>query len=515
MKKQLLSVLLAFCLALTLLPGTALAAEATGSVELADGNHDLWIDRLRLPGYARNFYDLLAEATDNDGYNDYLIEDRYADFSSSDVITDFSDLSNLNIGDYVNVDVTNSEGVRQTWAGVLVTKANTPVSDDEHRYIVQHIFAAWGAFDCDYSDVFWLSGYNWIYNRTSHGVRYYFATFFDPGQVAETSYYAVAGDDETERHMCISDPFAPQIQPLGDAGFSVRDTDENGDVYTEAAIKAGIAERDRNIARILETVPEGVSRYEQVRALNRWLVENNEYNSIVGANPDNYDKSSVPRTVWECVSALAGKEGTIGPVCDAYARAFKALCKHLDIPCVYTRSRDHAWNYVQMDDGKWYGIDTTWNDTSRIPEKYLLVHNNQIVDEKNNKTFLGGHPYINRVGIGYNESINLTNGPEEGPDAATGPYLPPPSIEEFEVKMLTLWLREGETPADYRLTAASNLIERVNGAIKIAGETQRSRWTRGSQNKQWMWYVPVKVHKSVTNVGDLGLGLERVSPFAS
>ena len=58
-----------------------------------------------------------------------------------------------------------------------------------------------------------------------------------------------------------------------------------------------------------------------------------------------------------------------GVVCEGYAKGFKLICDKMDIPCVLvfgnydqTTQVAHMWNSVQMDDGKWYGIDVTWDD---------------------------------------------------------------------------------------------------------------------------------------------------------
>ena len=58
-----------------------------------------------------------------------------------------------------------------------------------------------------------------------------------------------------------------------------------------------------------------------------------------------------------------------GVVCEGYAKAFKIICDTLNIPCVvvfgnFDPADDsaHMWNYIQMDDGKWYAIDVTWDD---------------------------------------------------------------------------------------------------------------------------------------------------------
>lgn len=58
-----------------------------------------------------------------------------------------------------------------------------------------------------------------------------------------------------------------------------------------------------------------------------------------------------------------------GVVCEGYSKAFKLICDRLGIPCVCIfgnydpdEMSAHMWNYVQMEDGKWYGMDVTWDD---------------------------------------------------------------------------------------------------------------------------------------------------------
>lgn len=53
-------------------------------------------------------------------------------------------------------------------------------------------------------------------------------------------------------------------------------------------------------------------------------------------------------------------------VCEGYAESFKLLCDRENIPCIIVvgtgNGAAHEWNYVQMEDGKWYGMDVTWDD---------------------------------------------------------------------------------------------------------------------------------------------------------
>ena len=64
-------------------------------------------------------------------------------------------------------------------------------------------------------------------------------------------------------------------------------------------------------------------------------------------------------------------------VCDGYSKAFLLLCEKKGIECLMDQgsalpsTEGHAWNYVKMDNDKWYGIDVTWND-GRGNEYFLM-----------------------------------------------------------------------------------------------------------------------------------------------
>ena len=100
----------------------------------------------------------------------------------------------------------------------------------------------------------------------------------------------------------------------------------------------------------------------------------------------------------------------------------KVLCDKAEIPCVLVsgmakNSLDgtgeaHMWNYVQLD-GKWYGVDVTWNDptggTGAVSgyenEDWLLLGSNTVVSEMSFET---SHPVENVVSTG---GVAFTNGP--------------------------------------------------------------------------------------------------------
>ncbi len=68
------------------------------------------------------------------------------------------------------------------------------------------------------------------------------------------------------------------------------------------------------------------------------------------------------------------------PVCEGYAKAFKVVLNQMDISCVLAVSREHMWNNVKMDDGLWYNVDLTWNDSGdRGGHDYFLVGSGTVV----------------------------------------------------------------------------------------------------------------------------------------
>lgn len=330
-----------------------------GVVSLKSTNEEMWIDRIDLTGgdEIRSFYDVLVEASDNDGYNDYLIDDTY--FNAS-------------------------EGYHIT----VCEKTGTATTEDEMKAnaskIGAYVQAAYQAFDRDHPEVFWLSGssrvsYGFSYSTSSSGINY-----------TVTVYFILKASD-----------------------FDIR----AGAYQSQASIEAEITERDAKVDEYVNAVA-GKSAYEQVTYFNEKLTKTNQYNT-------SSDLSAIGHDCRECVGALRGTSGTEGPVCEAYARAFKVLCDKVEIPCVLvdgqasstgTNGGAHMWNYVKVD-GAWYGVDVTWDDPSVAGveagtvesgyenAKWFLVGSDTLI---NSISFITSHPVSNQVS---SSGIGFTNGP--------------------------------------------------------------------------------------------------------
>jgi len=107
-------------------------------------------------------------------------------------------------------------------------------------------------------------------------------------------------------------------------------------------------------------------------------------------------------------------------VCDGYSKALLLLCQREGIDCVVVMGtalpnlENHAWNYVKMDDGKWYGIDVTWNDDGHGDNPYFLAGGDTFFSTHQQGVFLRAglmtyqlnSPALNSVGYGGGKPNN-------------------------------------------------------------------------------------------------------------
>ena len=140
---------------------------------------------------------------------------------------------------------------------------------------------------------------------------------------------------------------------------------------------------------ISEFAPEGETIYEKVQYIHDYICKTNT--SDTGAENQ-----------YSIYGALVDGRS----VCQGYAQAFKALCDRSGITCICVvgtaQGENHMWNYVRMEDGLWYAIDTTWDDRTPVRYTYFLVGSDTITDSDKNKTFSETHIStgdISRTGI--------------------------------------------------------------------------------------------------------------------
>lgn len=104
----------------------------------------------------------------------------------------------------------------------------------------------------------------------------------------------------------------------------------------------------------------GINRYEKLKSINDQLCDLITYPDVWGYFGDG--SPFYGPMAHEPTGALLNGSA----VCEGYAEALKLICDREGIPCIMVVGQGgggaHKWNYVQMDDGLWYLVDTTWND---------------------------------------------------------------------------------------------------------------------------------------------------------
>lgn len=128
---------------------------------------------------------------------------------------------------------------------------------------------------------------------------------------------------------------------------------------------------NQEVERILETlIDSDMTEFEKVKAVNDYIVLNTKYSENTKASP---------HSVY---AILTEKKG----VCQGYALLAYKMLNKLGFDVYYVTGTaggiGHAWNLVKVD-GKWYQLDTTWNDPvpdrkSQVSYQYFLVTDKQL-----------------------------------------------------------------------------------------------------------------------------------------
>ena len=348
--------------------------DGSGDVALKSGNYANWIDRIDVPKYATDFYDsMVNNSKDATGW---LVDPtKNTTTITSGGVTYYAVVFNIATGSYT--DKTDFD-----------TKTDQAFDTDS-----KYLYAVCAAFDRDHPEVFWLD----------KSTRASMSASGDGENYTVTTYLLLKAADNS---------------------FDIRASDYQ-DV---SAITNAISTRDTQVNTITSGATGAVTENEKVKYFNKWLTENNGYNSSSKLNDIGHDCRT-------CMSALKGTpRGETSPVCEGYARALKVLCDSANIPCVLvdgtakntpsSSGEAHMWNYVQIED-KWYGVDVTWNDPVLIDtsgnksdgngnEKYLLVGSDTMIDEQK---FIESHPVANKVS---NQVVGFINGPELATEELVG-----------------------------------------------------------------------------------------------
>lgn len=171
-----------------------------------------------------------------------------------------------------------------------------------------------------------------------------------------------------------------------------------------SGIREELTQTDKELQKAIDEVKKVSGTYEKVRAAHDYVIKLIRYNS--GSPYAEYGHT--------ITGGLLEKYQHRG-VCESYAKLFKLICNANNIPCILVTGgssldaignviSDHMWNYVQMDDGRWYLVDATWDDReSDDPDNtYFLAGSG--TKGRYGTTVSGDHIPVGR----FNDSVEYT-----------------------------------------------------------------------------------------------------------
>lgn len=177
-------------------------------------------------------------------------------------------------------------------------------------------------------------------------------------------------------------------------------------------------------------------RLQKIRAINRKICESIKYDPRVRAGDESYANGKNQ----SMYSVLMTNE----TVCAGYQMTFSAMANALGIDTLGAYSKIHGWNAVKFNDGKYYYVDVTWNDTD------------------------SGYPGYDEdfIGIGENTFSRID---ADQPDrnshtlvSTAARWLPEISVEDYVASEENEILLEA--PENVRMTGSEIMWDAVHGA---------------------------------------------------
>lgn len=187
-----------------------------------------------------------------------------------------------------------------------------------------------------------------IFNKvTADNPQYFWLTKF-----MQYAYYTVNGKTEiTHIIMCYTD------------GKITDEFDENNEFITTAdreTIKSQKIAFDKLATDFLNSFPHTLPEIEKERLIHDFILKTLVYAKSELEKP--LERNDYLR-IYDIYGAMVNGFA----VCEGYAKLFQYLCYQTGLNATLvigeSENESHAWNTIFLE-GKWYHIDTTWNDGS-------------------------------------------------------------------------------------------------------------------------------------------------------
>ncbi len=153
---------------------------------------------------------------------------------------------------------------------------------------------------------------------------------------------------------------------------------------------------------LLDMPDSATTRYKRLEYIHDYLTDTITYdsNALKASNNKSSTLAEQWGYAWEAYGALIKQSS----VCEGYAKAFKLACDKLDIPCQLVSGyagESHMWNVVQMEDGKWYAVDVTFDDPI-----YNFTPSKEQIERDKDTYFLVGSNTLNSAAIVHTAKSN-------------------------------------------------------------------------------------------------------------
>lgn len=152
----------------------------------------------------------------------------------------------------------------------------------------------------------------------------------------------------------------------------------------------------QTIFKLLASVDPKMTQLEKALYIHDWLMENTYYKN--DGNMGYYP-----------VTLLLNGYG----VCDAYTTAYNYILELLGIEVSYVCSSNHKWTAIKID-GKWYHIDTTWDDNSNkvsFNHEFFVIGDSKLksgkgLSRKHEPTYYATGDAVNNKPFGNNTEFD-------------------------------------------------------------------------------------------------------------
>lgn len=304
-------------------------------------------------------------------------------------------------------------------------------------------------YDTDYDPIDdTISG--WYYNQLTRNQKVIYAAIQHDTDIMQNEYvkFKEANKDDLERAVTtviLDNNYIVQLE----CNYYKEQSEEQSISAKITAIKYDsnekqIRQAEKEADRIIrDKIKEGTEE-EVIWQIYKYLTKNIKY-----------DDTTKKKHTMDLYGALIKKNC----VCAGYAKAFSYLCNRIEgLKAITVYSDEHAWNYVQLSNKRWYAIDATWG---RKNKKQYFMRGADFLDDHvprsdfevpvlNNQSLCPDSEYAKKVKKKLKEDISVCEKSKENIDAFE-------EIDETDEMLYGLY--------DEVQIFASEILEKINDSL--------------------------------------------------